>query len=81
MAPNPIWPVPLIWPGLLIERHPCYLLWSSESGEVEMDAVVIQEQYALIEKLAAQIEMVGSKLEEQNLLGQHTLEEERPPHY
>ena len=43
--------------------------------------VVIQEQYALIEKLSAQIDMVGSKLEEQSLIGQHTLEEERPPHY
>lgn len=43
--------------------------------------VVIQEQYALIEKLAAKIDMVGAKIEEQSLLGQHTLEEERPPHY
>ena len=43
--------------------------------------VVIQEQYALIENLAAKIDMVGAKIEEQSLLGQHTLEEERPPHY
>ena len=43
--------------------------------------VVIQEQYALIERLSVQIETVGAKIEEQNLLGQHTLEEERPPHY
>ena len=43
--------------------------------------VVIQEQYALIEQLSATIETVGAKLEEQSLLGQHTLEEERPPHY
>ena len=43
--------------------------------------VVIQEQYSLIERLSTQIDMVGSKLEEQSLVGQHTLEEERPPHY
>ena len=43
--------------------------------------LVIQEQYALIEKLSVKIDMVGAKVEEQGLLGQHTLEEERPPHY
>ena len=46
----------------------------------DLDAV-IQEQYALIEQLSGKIDVVGSKLEEQSLLGQHTLEEERPPHY
>lgn len=43
--------------------------------------VVIQDQFALMEKLSAKIDMVGAKIEEQSLLGQHTLEEERPPHY
>lgn len=42
---------------------------------------VIQEQFALMERLSAKIDTVGAKIEEQNLLGQHTLEEERPPHY
>ena len=56
------------------------LLAYQEKTIADLD-VVIQEQYSLIEKLSAQIEMVGSKLEEQSLVGQHTLEEERPPHY
>ncbi|MAA78262.1 MAG: hypothetical protein CL916_03305 [Deltaproteobacteria bacterium] len=56
------------------------LLAYQEKTIADLD-VVIQEQYSLIEKISAQIEMVGSKLEEQSLVGQHTLEEERPPHY
>ena len=56
------------------------LLAYQEKTIADLD-VVIQEQYALIEKLSVQIETVGAKIEEQSLLGQHTLEEERPPHY
>jgi SlyX protein len=43
--------------------------------------IVIQEQYALLEQLSKRIDVVGAKMEEQALLGDHTLEEERPPHY
>ena len=42
---------------------------------------VIQEQFTYIERLEAKIDMMGAKIAETALLGDHSLQEEKPPHY
>ena len=43
--------------------------------------VVIQEQYLLIERLQQKVIQVQDSIKEGALVGEHSLQDERPPHY
>jgi len=43
--------------------------------------VVIQEQYLLIERLQQKVIQIQDSIKEGALVGEHSLQDERPPHY
>ena len=51
-----------------------------EKNISDLDAV-IQEQYALIERLQQQLIQLQESITEGALVGEHSLREDKPPHY